>query len=277
MTREEFIPLRDFIYEKTGIFFAENKIYLLESRLSNRLNELGFMSYDDYYFFLKYGNEDSKKELVHLLDVVTTNETSFFRNPPQLDAFKIIFQKNYMNNNDIKSLAYPIKIWSAACSTGEEPYTLAIMILEMIESTKKDIPFMIFATDISHRVLESAKKGVYGPYSVRNMDERIIQKFFLKKGDTYTIKENVKKFVKFEHMNLVDTEAYKRFRFMDMIFCRNVLIYFDEKAKKKVIDNLYESLKPGGFLTIGHAESLHNISRAFKPIMFPGAIAYQKG
>lgn len=277
MTREEFIPLRDFIYEKTGIFFAENKMYLLESRLSNRLNELGFMSYDDYYFFLKYGNEDSKKELIHLLDVVTTNETSFFRNPPQLDAFKIILQKNYINNHNNNPLITPIKIWSAACSTGEEPYTLAIMILEMIESTRKDIPFIIYATDISHRVLESAKKGIYGPYSVRNMDERITQKYFVKKGDSYAIKENIKRFIKFEHMNLIDSDSYKRFRFMDMIFCRNVLIYFDEKAKKKVIDHLYESLKPGGFLTIGHAESLHNISRAFKPIMFPGAIAYQKG
>jgi len=182
MTREEFIPLREFIYEKTGIFFAENKMYLLESRLSNRLNELGFMSYDDYYFFLKYGNEDSKKELVHLLDVVTTNETSFFRNPPQLDAFKIILQKNYMDNHNNNPIVSPIKIWSAACSTGEEPYTLAIMILEMIELTRKNLPFIIYATDISHRVLESAKKGVYGPYSVRNMDERITQKYFEKKA-----------------------------------------------------------------------------------------------
>ncbi|MBP8626622.1 MAG: protein-glutamate O-methyltransferase CheR [Syntrophorhabdaceae bacterium] len=276
MTREEFLSLRDFIYEKTGIFFAENKMYLLESRLSNRLNELGFMSYDDYYFFLKYGNEDSRKELNNLFDVVTTNETSFFRNPPQLDAFKIMLQKNYMNNNN-NPIASPLKIWSAACSTGEEPYTLAIMILEMIELTRKNIPFTIFATDISYRVLESAKKGVYGPYSIRNMDGNIIKKYFIQKGDSYAINDNVKRFVKFEHMNLVDSNAYKRFRYMDIIFCRNVLIYFDEKAKKMVIDNLYESLKPGGFLTIGHAESLHNISRAFRPIMFPGAIAYQKG
>ncbi|HOV91261.1 MAG TPA: protein-glutamate O-methyltransferase CheR [Syntrophorhabdaceae bacterium] len=276
MTREEFIPLRDLIYEKTGIFFAENKMYLLESRLSNRLNEMGFMSYDDYYFFLKYGNEDSRKELINLFDVVTTNETSFFRNPPQLDALKIILQKNYFNNNN-NPLASPLKIWSTACSTGEEPYTLAIMLLEMIELTRKNISFTIYATDISHRVLESAKKGVYGPYSVRNMDGNIIKKYFVQKGDSYAINENIKRFVKFEHMNLIDSNAYKKFRFMDIIFCRNVLIYFDEKAKKKVIDNLYESLKPGGFLTIGHAESLHNISRAFKPIMFPGAIAYQKG
>ena len=276
MTKEEFIPLRDFIYEKTGIFFAENKMYLLESRLSNRLSELGFLSYDDYYFFLKYGNEDAKKELIRLLDVVTTNETSFFRNPPQLDAFKIIMQKNYFNNNS-NGLGMPIKIWSAACSTGEEPYTLAIILLELMELTKKNIPFLIYATDISHRVLEAAKKGVYGPYSIRGMDQAILNKYFIKNGDSYTVKDVVKKNVKFEFMNLIDKQAYSKYKFMDIVFCRNVLIYFDDKAKKKVIDSIYECLKPGGFLTIDHAESLHNISRAFKPIMFPGSIVYQKG
>lgn len=275
MTREEFIPLRDFIYEKTGIFFAENKIYLLESRLSNRLNELGFINYNDYYFFLKYGNEDAKKELVHLLDVVTTNETSFFRNPPQLDAFKIIMEKNYFNSKNNGQGV--LKIWSAACSTGEEPYTLAIILLELMELSKKNIPFVIYATDISHRVLETAKKGIYGSYSIRSVDPAILNKYFVKNGESYAVKDIVKRNVKFDFMNLVDKNAYIKYRLMDIVFCRNVLIYFDDKVKKKVIDSIYECLKPGGFLTIGHAESLHNISRAFKPIMFPGSIVYQKG
>jgi len=275
MTREEFISLRDFIYEKTGIFFAENKMYLLENRLSNRLNELGFETYNDYYFFLKYGNEDAKKELIYLIDVVTTNETSFFRNPPQLDAFKIIMQKNYFNNSERPTM--PLKIWSAACSTGEEPYTLAIILLELMELTKKNIPFIIYATDISYRVLEAAKKGVYSPYSIRGVDQTILNKYFTKNGDNYIVKDIVKKNVKFDFMNLIDKQAYIKYRFMDIIFCRNVLIYFDDKAKKRVIDSLYECLKPGGVLTIGHAESLHNISRAFKPIMFPGSIVYLKG
>jgi len=276
MTRDEFLPLRDFIYEKTGIFFAENKMYLLESRLSNRLEELGFSSFEDYYFFLKYNNIDSKKELTNLLNVVTTNETSYFRNPHQLDAFKVIIQKNYINNNSI-SMSSPLRIWSAACSTGEEPYTLAIILLEMMEISRKNIPFVIYATDISSKVLESAKRGVYGSYSTRNMDNAIINKYFTRNGENCLLKEHVKKFVKIDFMNLTDAVAYKKYKNMDIIFCRNVLIYFDEKAKKKVIDLMYESLKPGGFLTVGHAESLHNISRAFKPVMFPGAIAYQRG
>ncbi|MCX5807252.1 MAG: protein-glutamate O-methyltransferase CheR [Proteobacteria bacterium] len=274
MTREEFLQLRDYIYEKTGIFFAENKTYLLESRLTNRLSELGFGAFEDYYYFLKYGGEKASNEMSNLYDVVTTNETSFFRNPPQLDAFKVIIQKNYLNGTPINS---PLKIWSAACSTGEEPYTLAIMLMELIEATKKNIPFMIYATDISVKVLEAAKKAVFGPYSVRNMNDSIRKKYFIEEKGSHILKDSVKKNVRFDYMNLVDADSYRKYRYMDVIFCRNVLIYFDEKVKKKVIDSMYESLKPGGFLTIGHAESLHNLSRAFKPLMFPGSIAYQRG
>jgi chemotaxis protein methyltransferase CheR len=274
MTREEFLQLRDYIYDKTGIFFAENKTYLLESRLANRLSELGFSTFEDYYYFLKYGGEKANLEMSNLFDVVTTNETSFFRNPPQLDAFKVIVQKNYLNGTPLTS---PLKIWSAACSTGEEPYTLAIMLMELMNISKRNIPFMIYATDISAKVLESAKRAVFGPYSIRNMNENIRKKYFVEDKGSHRLNDSVKKNVRFDHMNLVDADSYRKYKSMDIIFCRNVLIYFDEKVKKKVIDSMYESLKPGGFLTIGHAESLHNLSRAFKPLMFPGSIAYQRG
>ncbi len=275
MTKDEFVMLRDFIYEKSGIFFPENKTYLLESRLANRLGELGLSSFEDYYYRLKYSNDKAMNETPNLFDVVTTNETSFFRNPPQLDAFKIIMQKNYLNGT--KSAAAPLKIWSTACSTGEEPYTLAIMMEELIQTTKQNIPYIIYATDISQKVLESAKRAVFSQYSMRNTDESLKNKYFIEENHMFKLKENVKRNVKIDFMNLVDENSYRAYRQMDIIFCRNVLIYFDEKVKKKVIENLYECLKPKGFLTIGHAESLHNISRAFKPLVFPGTIAYQKG
>lgn len=275
MTREEFTTLRDFIYEKTGIYFAETKTYLLESRLANRLNELGLSSFEDYYYHLKYGAEKARTELTHLYDVVTTNETSFFRNPPQLDAFKVIMQKTYLNGN--KGTIAPIRIWSAACSTGEEPYTLAIMIMEMMAAHRVNIPFSIIATDISSKVIDSARRAVFSQYSVRNTDEVLKKKYFTEESNMYRLNDAVKRNVRIDFMNLMDDNAYKVYRQMDFIFCRNVLIYFDEKMKKKVIDNMYECLKPKGFLTIGHAESLHNISRAFKPLVFPGTIAYQKG
>ncbi len=274
MTREEFTVLRDFIYEKTGIYFTETKTYLLESRLTNRLNELGLGSFEDYYYHLKYGAEKARAELANLFDVVTTNETSFFRNPPQLEAFKIILQKSYMNGS---APAGPLRIWSAACSTGEEPYTLAIILMEFMEAHRVNIPFTIFATDISSKVLESARKAVFSQYSVRNTDASVRRKYFTEESNMFRLKDSVKKTVKIDFMNLMDDAAYRMYRQMDFIFCRNVLIYFDEKMKKKVIDNMYECMKPKGYLTIGHAESLHNISRAFKPLVFPGTIAYQKG
>ncbi len=274
LKKEEFILLRDFIYDKTGIYFAENKTYLLESRLANRLNELGFGSFEDYYYFLKYGGEKVKAELTNLFEVVTTNETFFFRNPPQLDAFKVILKKNYLNGT---IPTQPIRIWSAGCSTGEEPYTLAIIMEELIASIGKNIPYMIFSTDISAKVLESAKKGIFNAYSVRGMDEPMKKKYFVEEKGLHKIHENLKRNVKFDFLNLMDQEAYRKYKLMDMIFCRNVLIYFDEKMKKKVIDLFYECLKPQGYLTIGHAESLHNLSRSFKPLVFPGTITYQKG
>lgn len=274
MTREEFTVLRDFIYEKTGIYFTETKTYLLESRLTNRLSELGLSSFEDYYFHLKYGAEKSRTELANLFDVVTTNETSFFRNQPQLDAFKIILQKSYMNGS---RPAGPLRIWSAACSTGEEPYTLSIILTELMESLRVNIPFTIFATDISSKVLDSARKAVFGQYSVRNTDASVRRKYFTEEDNMFKLNDSVKRTVKIDFMNLMDDAAYRMYRQMDFIFCRNVLIYFDEKMKKKVIDNMYECMKPKGYLTIGHAESLHNISRAFKPLVFPGTISYQKG
>lgn len=275
MTKEAFILLRDFVYEKTGIFFPENKAYLLESRLTNRLGELGLSSFEDYYYSLKYGSDKVKNEISSLFDVVTTNETSFFRNPPQLDAFKIVMQKNYLNGTG--SVTTPIRIWSSACSTGEEPYTLAIMMEELMQTTKQNIPYMIYATDISQKVLESARRAVFSQYSMRNTDESLKNKYFTEENNMFKLNDKMKKNVKIDFMNLMDENAYRAYKQMDVIFCRNVLIYFDEKVKKKVIENLYECLKPKGFLTIGHAESLHNISRAFKPLVFPGTIAYQKG
>ena len=274
LTGQEFTLLKDFIYEKTGIYFAENKMYLLESRLTNRLNELNLTSFEEYYYHLKFGGSKTEQEITYLYDLVTTNETSFFRNPPQLDAFKIVVQKNYLNGTRPEG---GLRMWSAGCSTGEEPYTLAIMMLELLAHSNMTMPFVIYGTDISTKALESAKKAVFNNYSVRNTDKAILSKYFTEDKGNYVLKESVKKYVSLDFLNLMDASAYRKYRQMDVIFCRNVLIYFDEKGKKTVIDNLYESLKPGGFLTIGHAESLHNISRGFKPLIFPGTIAYQKG
>lgn len=274
LTNQEFVLLKDFIYDKTGIYFAENKAYLLESRLANRVSDLGLSTFENYYYYLKYGGVKAEQETICLFDMVTTNETSFFRNPPQLDAFRIIVQKNFLNGKRVEG---PVKIWSAACSTGEEPYTLAILMLETMALLNRTIPFVVYGTDISAKALDSARKAVFNTYSVRNTDKTILNKYFLEDKSMHVLKDSVKKHVTLDFMNLMDSVSYRKYKQMDMIFCRNVLIYFDEKGKKKVIDMLHESLKQGGYLAIGHAESLHNLSRGFKPLIFPGTIAYQKG
>jgi chemotaxis protein methyltransferase CheR len=273
LTNQEFVLLKDFIYDKTGIYFAENKMYLLENRLSNRISELGFSTFQDYYYYLKYGGSKTEQELVSLFDLVTTNETSFYRNPPQLDAFKTIVQENYLNEPTSDAA---IKIWSAGCSTGEEPYTLAIIMLELATQCGRPVPFAIYGTDIGTKVLESARRAVFSNYSVRNIDKAILRRYFTEQDGQFMLKDAVKKCVTLDFLNLMESHSYRTHGQFDIIFCRNVLIYFDERGKKKVIDTLYKSLKPGGYLTIGHAESLHNISRGFKPLIFPGTMAYQK-
>ncbi len=276
LRKETFLRLRDYIYEKTGIYFHESKMYLMENRLQNRLRELGLSSFEDYYLYLKLGNENAKKELLNLYDVITTNETSFFRNPQQFDALREIIVKEYLKNG--KGPSFGLRIWSAACSTGEEPYTIAIVLLEIQERTKVDLPFSILATDLSPKVLESAKRGVYSEYSLRNVNGALREKYFtLTEEKNYKLKEEVKKYVRFEFMNLMDLEAYKAFRNMDIIFCRNVLIYFDERAKRRVLENLFKCLKPGGFLILGYSETLNQQRFGFRPILFPGTLIYQKG
>lgn len=270
---DTFHQLRDLIYEKSGIYFADVKKYLLENRLARRLEEKNFKTFEEYYYFLKY---DPKRhhEFSSLFDSITTNETSFFRNPPQLEAFEkgvipaVVESHRKSSNNKIR-------VWSAACSTGEEPYTIAIILLEN-KSLVSGMSVEIVASDISEIVLTSARKGVYGSNSVRNTSKQYLDKYFIANSDSYTIKPEVKNMVKFSNINLYDQSKMKMMKGFDVIFCRNVLIYFDEKAKRQVISNLYDSLNIGGYLIIGHSESLHSISRAFKLININKMPVYKK-
>jgi chemotaxis protein methyltransferase CheR len=273
MKKEEFSVLRDIVYEKAGIYFSDNKAYLLENRLENRLNELSLSTFEDYYYYLRYGDKASE-ELYSLYDAVTTNETSFFRNPPQLEMLRSILQSEYLNGN---KRSEKLRVWSAGCSTGEEPYTIAIIILELMETLREARPFDVFATDISRKALLSAEKAIFNSYAMRNVEGPIKEKYFVKAKNGYAIKEPLKKFVKFDFVNLNDGDAYRKFGHMDIIFCRNVLIYFDESMKKKVLDHLYAALKAGGHLFLGHSESLYPAWKLLKPIVVPGAILYQKG
>ena len=271
LSDELFIQLRDLIYERSGIFFNISKKYLLESRVKNRLKALGLEKFEDYYYLLKY-SPDSGKEFRALFDEITINETSFYRNPPQMEVFQKYLLPEVLKAKKIKSL----KLWSAGCSTGEEPYTLAILILEVLGPRISQWFVDILGVDISRAALEKAMKGEYGEYTLRNMPPELIRKYSVKEGPIYKIKDEVKKLVRFEAINLLDRSQTSRIRGMDFVFCRNVLIYFDIEARKRVVASFYESLNPGGYLFIGHSESLHGISRAFKLIHFPKVIVYKK-
>ena len=269
----QFQEIRDYIYSKSGLFFADHKKYLLENRITKRINSLNLKNYEEYMYLLKYGN-NNLEELGKLFDAITTNETYFFRNEPQLKAFRGIIipqlikrQSGNFNNR--------VKIWSAGCSSGEEPYTLSIIFQEEAFKGIK-IPYEILASDISREILDKAKKGVYGKYAMRNITNTQLISFFTKEGNDHKIKESVGRPVSHKIINLSEPHSYPITSKFDLIFCRNVLIYFDAEGKKKVIKKFYDLLNPGGYLFIGHSESLHGISDSFKLVHFERALAYRK-
>ncbi len=266
-----FKQFRDFIYEKSGIFIPDNKKYFLENRLGRRVQEMNLKGYEDYLYNLKYGAD--RLELQRLFDLITTNETFFFREPQQFEVFgsELLSRISTENANAGRR---DIRIWSAASSTGEEPYTLSIVLLEKGEliGFKKDI----YASDISESVLASARAGVYGSYAIRNIPAAYLKKYFTDSNQQYTLSNAVKSLVKLSRVNLMEEKDVRSIRGIDIIFCRNVLIYFDDKAKQKVVSHLYDALRPGGYLFIGTSESLHNVTRAFRPVVINRVIIYQK-
>jgi len=263
-----FRDLRDYIYDKSGIYISDTKKYLIENRLLRILQEKNFSSFEDYLKFIKINNNGN--ELNRLFDAVTTNETYFYREIEQLNVFMNDVIPKVLGQKKGSSV---VKIWSAACSTGEEPYTLSLMFLEKGYNPKQ---FEIHGSDISEAVISSAKAAVYNSYSVRNVPETVMKKYFSSANQSYALNDSIKKTVKLMKVNLIDDKNMRLIRNMDVIFCRNVLIYFDTKSKQKVISHLYDCLSPGGYLIIGSSESLHNITRAFRPNVLNKVIAYQK-
>jgi len=271
---ETFVVLRDFIYSKTGIYFPVKKKYLLEGRLLKRLQVLKLRHFEDYVHLLKYGQQKNE-EFEFLCNIITINETFFFRNDAQIDAFEqklaeeVIKTKKSCNNRTLR-------IWSAACSSGEEPYTLAMLYLEHLKSKYNDLDIEIVGTDINTAVLDMACKAEYNQYSIRSTPKLYLEKYFDQSGGIYRLKKEVKELVRFEYVNLIDREKMRRMMHFDFIFCANVLIYFDEKAKIQVVGDLFNSLNRGGYLFIGFSEVLHRISTAFKLVSIPRTTAYKK-
>jgi len=262
--------LRDFIHDYCGIFFDDGSKFLLERRLSRRLEQHRLRDFGEYYHFLRYDRR-REEELTVLIDNLTTNETYFFREEQQLKSFsEEILPEIAASKGNAKSL----RIWSAGCSTGEEPYTISMLLQEKQEF--KDWTIEIFATDISQRVLQSARRGIYQPIAFRTTDPKYVSKYFKKEDDVYRISDTVRKNVVFLHLNLVDANKLAFINPMDIIFCRNVIIYFDLASKKKVVDIFHAKLKDNGYLLLGHSESLINISTAYALRHLKHDMVYQK-
>ncbi len=275
ISEDEFRKFADFIYTLLGIFIPEKRRYLLENRLGVRLGVLGLNSFSQYLDYLCHA-PGKKEELDKFIEKVTTNETSFYRDISQLDSFreKILAP---LFARKLKAGEKTLRIWSAGCSSGEEPYTLAIMIADMLGAGVAQWDMKITASDISAAVLEQARKGVYGKYCFRTTPSDIRERFFVEDGPRYQIRPDVRELVNFEQLNLNDQVAMKRVARSDIIFCRNVIIYFDDAMKKRLIQSFYDNLVPDGFLLLGHAETLHNLSRTFVPVPSMGSPVYKKG
>ena len=276
--KEEIIPLeeevfrliRDFVRDYCGIYFDDDSRYLLEKRLSRRVRTLHFSNFREYYRYLLY-HKNREEELALIIDIITVNETYFFREQNQLKTFS---EEILPELKDINKDKKRLRVWSAGCSTGEEPYTIAILVLEKGYFHSWNIE--IFGSDINQRVLQAARSGIYRKNSFRATEPYFMRKYFREEDNISRISDNVKQYVNFSHLNLLDPFKVKLVGTVDVIFCRNVLIYFDYPSRKKVIDMFYERLADGGYLLLGHAESLINLSTAFSLRHFKYDMVYQK-
>lgn len=270
MSEVEFYAIRDFINRQCGLYFEISSKYLLEKRLSRRVYEHQLSSFREYHYFLLY-DKDKAEELNKIVDILTTNETYFLREEYQLRAFKDEIIPELVQKKKDKT----IRIWSAGCSTGEEPYTIAMLLIE--SRLFKDWKVEVIGSDISQRVLQVARRGGYSGSSFRVMPDYYRNRYFYKGDDgKLYINDEVKEKVTFGKLNLLDSQKINLIPEMDIIFCRNVIIYFDIETKKKVIENFYRKLSDGGYLLLGHSESLMNISTLFKLKHLKNDMVYQK-
>jgi chemotaxis protein methyltransferase CheR len=271
----ELVRIRDLIYQSAGIFHPDNKLRLLLDRCSRRMKEMKTATLRDYHDCLTV-KPVRHTELVALLNEITIGETCFFRNQPQLDALRQVVIPKILAAKTALPLRR-LRIWSAGCSTGEEPYTLNMLMLEEATARLKDWTVEILATDLNERSLAHAKAALYSSYSTRNLPPLYRQKYFTAAGDQLQVQTAARNGIAFSRLNLSDDTRMALMKGLDAIFCCNVLIYFDLASKRRVIQHFYNNLLPHGYLFLGHSESLYGVSDDFRLVHLPGATAYVKG
>jgi chemotaxis protein methyltransferase CheR len=271
---DDVLRLRDYIYRTTGMYFPDSKRYFFETRFARRLQALKLNSFREYFEFLQREPE-GKKEFRELIQEITINETSFFRNLPQLKALVDLVLPDIMKHKEQLNF-YSIRIWSAGCSSGEEPYTIAMLIHDRYPDLHKKWKLEILGTDINEKMIEKAIAGEYSEYTMRNIPPRFRNRYFSRNERGYYIAPELKRMVRFEVANLMDDVQMVFLKKFDVIFCRNVLIYFDTSSKKKVIEHFYNNLLDPGYLFLGHSESLYGITDKFQLVHVPGGMIYKK-
>ncbi len=267
---EHFRLIRDLIRAFCGIHFGDDARYLVERRLRDRLDVVGVPDFAEYYRFLRYDTA-ARSEVEEAVEALTTNETYFFREEYQLRAFRDeILPEVERRNRERKKLV----VWSAGCSTGEEVYTIAMMLLESGRCEGWDV--RVFGNDINRRVIAQARRGVYGRSAFRATSSERRARFFREEDDGLHVTDRVRGLAHFGHLNLLDEDRIALVGRVDVVFCRNVLIYFDAAARSKALHTLWDRLVPGGWLLLGHAESLINSSTSFEIARLREDLVYRK-
>jgi chemotaxis protein methyltransferase CheR len=287
LTEPELKLLQTLVYQECGMFFDERRSHFLKDRLARRLKVCNSDSFYSYYRLLT--SREGKAELAQLLENLTVNETSFFRNKPQLDLLqKSVLEELLKKKQERRD--WTIRIWSAGCSAGQEPYTVAMLVCDALAyyylrnplpfempSPKPLIPppwkLEIVASDISYASLRTGQEGLYTESQMEQVDYTTRLRYFEKSGDKYAVKAQLKQIIQFDFHNL-KTEFLPRRN--DIILCRNVMIYFDEAEQKRLIEKFWHCLNPGGFLFVGHAESLFGLTQKFKMVHENNGTAYRR-
>jgi chemotaxis protein methyltransferase CheR len=271
ITDADFQKFREFFYRKTGIHFDDSKRYFVDKRLIDRIETTGADDFRSYFIGLRF--ESSGEELQELVNAMTVNETYFFREAYQFDCMV-----NDMLNEVVKRKrpGGRIRIWSIPSSTGEEPYSIAIYLLERWPKID-DYEVEILSSDIDTGVLARAQRGVYSPRSVAQLPKPYLERYFRPRSDgDFEISRDLVAAVDFSRVNLNEASDTRKFRDIDLIFCRNLLIYFDDVSRRVAAEAMYDALSPGGFICLGHSESMSRITSLFTVRRFPDAMVYQK-
>jgi len=270
----DFGLFQELLIEKSGLCFDEGRSQSLHFALWQRLQHRGYDSYREYYNLLKF-HPEGQFEIRELLDLITIGETYFFRNKAQFDVLMKFVLPEIMKKK-VHSQDKCLRIWSAGCSSGDEAYSIAIAIMEVVPSYK-DWNISILGTDINRNGLARAKEGIYNKKSIAHLPEEYLGKYFNTRGATYILDPYVKELVQFEYHNLVkDPLIHEKMQTVDILFCRNVTIYFDNKITKRVLENFYNCLTEDGYLFLGHTETLWQVTKKFERVEFPQTFIYRK-